>query len=400
MKMISKSISTMAALQPAFYKEGVLIPHLKVSIEVGTFVFILVKENEQIIKRIAQFLDYEVNNDKAGKTLKFIVYPTMDCTYLQTTVDVLDLAFPYHDCEDHSRTGATNMIRVDTSTTLFPCDSHHCPSEESFAKSVWNDLERVRSVIRRMLTSSSMQQGNFAKKRVQTYIGTKTFRYIERFVDGINGITISPARSHSHIIFDIRPGLAASSERKVCECSKIAFAGKTGVATLTRLFGNLSVIGLRRRRPRLADPVQPLVANDIVHYIVEEERVVSTQFEYAKEINRLIVEVAYRPYLARFNAEGHAVNCSNTRVANAISRINNDEDNNNNNVGNTNTISNNNDNDEILLGAEFTYQGDQYEVINVLNDHVVVVASLDGNIAVEMQLDRALVQQLCLEYLE
>jgi hypothetical protein len=385
----------MATLQPKFYKEGVLVPHLKMSIEVGTFASILHNKNEVNVKKIAQFIDYDVN-DEGEKKLKFVIYPTREITFLQTT-RIQDVAFAYREPHDHVRTGATNIIMVDASTTLFPCDSHLCPAEESFAKSVWNDLERVRNVMRRMLTSSSMQQGNFAKKRVQTYISTPSFRYIERHVDGVNGVTISPTRSQSQILFDIGPGLTASSMRKVCECSKISFGGETGISALTSLFGNLSVIGLRRRRPRLADPAQNLVANDIVHFIVEEEGVVSAQFEYAKEMNRMIVEVSYRPYIASFDSNGHPVNCNNTRVANAISRIDATATNNNHNNGGNN---NNVNNGVIVLGSEFTYQDHQYEVVNTIDEHMVLAASLDGDIAVEIQLNRALVEQLCLEYLE
>jgi hypothetical protein len=54
----------------------------------------------------------------------------------------------------------------------------------------------------------------------------------------------------------------------------------------------------------------------------------------------------------------------------------------------------------IVLGSEFTYQDHQYEVVNTIDEHMVLAASLDGDIAVEIQLNRALVEQLCLEYLE
>ena len=46
----------MATLQPKFYKEGVLVPHLKMSIEVGTFASILHNENELNVKRIASLI--------------------------------------------------------------------------------------------------------------------------------------------------------------------------------------------------------------------------------------------------------------------------------------------------------------------------------------------------------
>ena len=53
----------MATLQPKFYKEGVLVPHLKMSIEVGTFASILHNENELNVKRIGQLIDYDVNDE-------------------------------------------------------------------------------------------------------------------------------------------------------------------------------------------------------------------------------------------------------------------------------------------------------------------------------------------------
>lgn len=381
---------TMATHSPCFHKEGVIIPHLKLYIEVGTYLFILRNENGVERKRIGQFIDYELNY-YGEKRFKFQIIPSMIIIYLVGFTRICDLAFVRYD---NVPAGVENQVQVAATTTTFPCDSPVCPTEESTSKLVWHDLERIRVCVRRMLTSSSMQQANFACKRVVTHIGKSTFSYLRRNLEGNDGVTITPGRKHTQLIFGIGAGLTAGTERTVFDSTRMSFSGQNGIRALTSIFGNLAVIGLRRRRPRIDDPPQPLVRNDIVHYIVEEEGVVSVKFEYSQGTNRMAVAISYRPYVVAFNNDGGALNCPNVGVANAIGRriVNNThevEDNVMEEDGNHQLV--------VVVDDEFTYQENQYSVRRVDGDRVFVV-SLDFDVEIEVELPLADVGLLIREY--
>ncbi len=95
--------------------------------------------------------------------------------------------------------------------------------------------------------------------------------------------------------------MTAVSKREAFACEFLVFRNNNGVDALTSLLGTLTVLGMRRKRPRVDAGPSPLRTNDIVHYLVEEEAVVSARLVYAKEVGRLTVELGYSPYVVSFN---------------------------------------------------------------------------------------------------
>jgi hypothetical protein len=162
----------MAAMQPAYGKEGILIPSLKAILEVGTYVVYCdtsraVGDNE----RIARIIDY--NYDEQGKRkMSLHIYNETGGNFVPIgnvyAIDIHDLAFAVSNSESHQNFGRTNIVCINSNCTdgvAFPCNSPQCPIAVSFSRSIWNDIERVRAMFRKMLTSSSMQQGQFTRKR-------------------------------------------------------------------------------------------------------------------------------------------------------------------------------------------------------------------------------------------
>jgi hypothetical protein len=387
----------MAAMaQPAYGKEGVLIPSLKAILEVGTFVVYKHRvRNDEQEERIARIIDTIYDNE-GKKKMKLHVY---DILGLYVNVQcyasqILDVAFLSDD--PGSIAGRKNVVHFRNDQTdgkRFPCDSPDCPIEVSYSRCIWNDLERMRALVRRMLTSSTMQQGQFARKREYTYINRQTFSFVKRMLADHEGVEHSPAgATYKRVVFDITAGLTAVSKREAFACEFLVFRNNNGVDALTSLLGTLTVLGMRRKRPRVDAGPSPLRTNDIVHYLVEEEAVVSARLVYAKEVGRLTVELGYSPYVVSFNNAGHPMNCNNARVSNAITRNNLPEDTHHSSTSNA------------LIGMQFELPDNE--------DDTFVVVSIDATDVsfcfcakveqggAEVRLQRVIVEQLVNHYLE
>lgn len=117
----------------------------------------------------------------------------------------------------------------------------------------------------------------------------------------------------------------------------------------------------------------------------------------------MVIAISYRPYIVAFDPEGNALNCDNNRVSNAIGRrpANANPEANNNNIEDANSMEMEEDNNNhlVVVDAEFTYQHNQYSVRRIDHERVVV-ASLDFDAEVEIELPRADVGQLIIrEYI-
>jgi hypothetical protein len=146
------------------------------------------------------------------------------------------------------------------------------------------------------LGSASLNQGNYNTRKEKVSISIDTFQYLNRQVVDKEGVTIRNGQ-RSKIVYELKEGLQAFSNKRACVSQAINFEQSTGVWELTKLFGSFTVFGIRQRRPKLADPLRKLETYDGIHYLVEQENRVSASLEYAKGLRQLTVMVAYRHYL-------------------------------------------------------------------------------------------------------
>jgi hypothetical protein len=128
--------------------------------------------------------------------------------------------------------------------------------------------------------------------------------------------------------------------------------------------------------------------NDMVHYLMEEDNVVSAKLEYCKQIGRLTVELAYSPYIVSFNNVGRPINCTSERVINAITRTA---------TTGTQVCTHH---DDTLLGAQFMHNDELYNVVSI-DAHFCFCAQVEGDgDNVEVRMQREVVKQLVDDYLE
>jgi hypothetical protein len=111
--------------------------------------------------------------------------------------------------------------------------------------------------------------------------------------------------------------MVATSKRCRLACSSTCFYGEGDINVLVALFGQLSVVGLRQRRPKLAD--QQLVQNDIVNYFEEGENECVSTFDM-REDGKLYIRVAYRAYHYVSGIKGTPLNCPSSAVHAVITR--------------------------------------------------------------------------------
>lgn len=379
-------------------------------IELGTFIVYLQERN----KLYGRIIDYDEGSTTQLKVEQFDSGGKISCIILSAS-NVSDIAF-VSPSEDPTYAGMNNIFENPSVLYRFPCEAPDCCVSESYAATVWKGLERVRRMLRRMLSSSNQNQGIFAKRRAETYLSSATFGYIRRHLIGRNGVSFVTGRRYHRFDMQLQEGLSAVTTRKTYECERIEFAAKEGVDALTGIVGSICVLGLRRLRPKVDDPPVPLIGNDVVHYIVEEEGSVSVAFEYFAAINRFILEASYKPYVVMFDGNGLAITCPSSRVADAIARrqaynySNNIKQNNGINQGNYDDNSDDDDDDEQnnsnthfcikdcdLVGSEFEMEEQVFQVVSVNKGEVIVTCDEDNAIT---KMDREEVEGLVDKYLE
>jgi hypothetical protein len=136
-------------------------------------------------------------------------------------------------------------------------------------------------------------------------------------VNNKEGVSIVDG-TRSNIVYELKEGLQAFSNKRVCVSKLIEFKQSDGVNELTKMIGCFAVFGIYQRRPKLTNRMRKLEIYDGVHYLLEEDDRVSASLEYAKGLRQLTVMV-YRHYLANWKA-GIAQHISSRKQSNTTSR--------------------------------------------------------------------------------
>ena len=198
------------------------------------------------------------------------------------------------------------FISNDNSSFNFPCESPPFTLRQSVSKSIWIDIARVRRTFRRLLSSSSLHQGSFSRRSDVAYISVDTFAHIQQQARRL-GVSEGNGRA-SEIMYEVKDGLQLFSRKQSCQSQTLEFKGTSGVKALTKIFGAFAVIGIRRRRPKLKDCVRKLQCNDGVHHLTEKEGEVNAKLDYAQDMGRMKITIAYSLFYPKWIGTTGSVN--------------------------------------------------------------------------------------------
>lgn len=402
---------TITMTEPAFAKASVLLTHRKLRADVGSFILLV---NLPSTAAIARIIDTSESNlvlilkyySVGQKNRKEVSCKGSEPEWIDTN-RIDDIVFVLLD-DERKKEKHTWFGRKDTFVSVddddndkhtFPCDSPLFKLEQSIARQIWEETQDIRMTFRHLLGSASLNQGDDNTRKEKVSVSIDTFKYLERQVVDTEGVTICGGK-RSKIVYEVKEGLQAFSNKRACVSKSIKFENTRGVHALTELIGTFAIFGIRQRRPKLADPLRKLETYDGVHYLVEEEDRVSASLEYAKGLRQLTVMVTYQHYLVRW-LNGVPQNVPTTLLKDAIMYHRNgnisstgaDDPHGNMTQGNATT-----DDNKCLLGASFEYHGELKKVTNVCdgNTFCECTSNTSGEIH---NLQRVLVETLVMDYL-
>jgi hypothetical protein len=290
----------MADLKPAFHKVGIFMPNIKLIVDIGTFLVISTRgkettEDKDSSKKtvIVRLMDKQDDNRILLQLYTFeaqqmVIKSPVPCYWARIeSILTFDLCFVFNkETEEHDASSQHNLLgRKDCFFILqgireFPCSHRLYPlAGVSLSSSVFNEMEGVRLLLHKLMGRMTMHQSECATSVGWTYLSAVTHKYFRCQLQGMHGVTFKSSSTKTRIDYEILNGIVATSKRCCLACSSTYFYGEGGINALVALFGQLSVVSLRQRRPKLADPPQQLVQNGIVNYFEEGENDCASTFD-------------------------------------------------------------------------------------------------------------------------
>ena len=392
------------------------MPHLRTMLDLGSF---LTTYAFNKVKSVARLVDWKVQ-DGDNKMVYLNFYnvtssaPTASSQYplscymtevSQTSksmwlpVDCIDdLAFVFlrKEVEDllYVAQGRTDcfvtMTRADKSEYYLTFSSF--PPLHSLSKAVWDGMNRVRNLLRKMLCSTRQDQGVYSCRREKTWVDNNTWTYLCRGFDRLdlsNGFKAS-TKTSSKISHEILPGLVSTSKRQSFIVDTVAFFGPDGERAVSDLFGHSSTVGLRQRRPKVDDPPKTLLVNDVVNYLCRDEENVrpSVKFEYMHCECQFLVQLAFLPYFVNTDSDGIPKEVPPSPQLNNLLTRSDPKQNNEQEEGH---------NDLLTVGAKFIFDNKLLKVVSISQDEVIVTTREEDY---NERMPKNLVEDLIEQYLE
>jgi hypothetical protein len=104
-----------------------------------------------------------------------------------------------------------------------------------------------------LLGSALLNQGNYNTLKEKVSISIDTFQYLNQQVVDKEGVTAIRNGRRSKIVYELKEGLHAFSNKRACVSQEINFEQRTGVWEITKLFGSFTVFRIQQRQPKLAN---------------------------------------------------------------------------------------------------------------------------------------------------
>ena len=166
--------------------------------------------------------------------------------------DICDLVFVlgqnYNTVDQFIWIGRSDTyVRVDgdNNNSTFPCDSQLYTLDQSISRLLWNEIQRVQILFRGLLSSSSLHQGSFDKRKGKVFVSNKTFCYITQQVERKEGVSIAEGGTIGEITYELQAGLQSISRKQQCLSTTISFSRSHRVKLLADTFGSFSIFGIR-----------------------------------------------------------------------------------------------------------------------------------------------------------
>jgi hypothetical protein len=326
--------STMAELLPSYGKIGLFVATLKAVIDYGSFIVITSingTENElaQLINgnadtKEATVITLQTWEEDSSKVKHCRMHNPPAAEQIVAVDRIVDIAFVVgSNTPDVMKDDIIGRCGCYWSSSAaiqtFPCSSPLYLLERSYARSVWEEMERVRRLLRKMMCRQCQHQGEITKARESTYLSHNTFSYFQRLVARLDEEATEQTKTRSYIDYNLHNGLSRSSKRRIVETTQIEIKGNKAMIAAV---GQLATIGIRSRRPRLKQGILRLIENDAVHYLEEDNESVSVRFDHADD-GRLFIQIRYLTYhFVPNRVDGAAINCNSTLVAKLVARYN------------------------------------------------------------------------------
>tara|TARA_B110000238_G_scaffold189937_1_gene222582 strand:- start:107 stop:1363 length:1257 start_codon:yes stop_codon:yes gene_type:complete len=312
---------------PLDKKEGVYIPRLNTTVDLGSFVTWCTIGK---VISVARLIDWRVNDDKKMVFVNNYVSMTTSAIANQHTMSrylrnvsqckqaiwlnvdcIIDIAFVFlrKEVEDltyviQGRTDCwVTVTRADASEYPLTFSSFP-PLPNSIPRAVWDGTTRVRVLLRKMLSSTRQDQGNYATHKDKVYVDYNTWAYLYRRFGRLHADFEVTMMESSLITHEILPGLVSTTKRRFRKVETVSFRGLNGERAINELFGQAATVGVRQRRPKVADPPRTLLVNDAVNYLCVDENEVSVRFQYTHGDSSLQIYLAFRPYFVAINNDG------------------------------------------------------------------------------------------------
>jgi hypothetical protein len=331
-------------LDPQYHKLGVYVPKLKLLLDIGSFVSFIHIDSVIEVELVARLVDFKVVDSvpliqvnifqRVGETglqhpvSRWIVQVSQTLRVVWTTVDkLIDICYVFlrstvdsllYICQGRKDCYVTER-RIDGSDydafLPFPCDcGEHFPLEVSHLKEVWIAFDKIRVMIRKLLSSSRKDQGNFQKRTDSCSISLTAWKYLQRQVaEGELGFEIrfsrGQKRSRSENV--LLPGMSSISQKRLFSAEALAFSG---LDMLVSILGESSVFGVRHKPPKLGESARAIVENDSINYISE------CKMSY-DSMCKMSLTLWYKQYQTKFSRLGVPVDCPIVRLSRILRRL-------------------------------------------------------------------------------
>jgi hypothetical protein len=292
------NLLTMADNSPHYEELPVFWPRLKAFIEIGSFIFFYVNENNEKTRRqlgqivcstsgtqVKVLLFNKPNNgthlrhitSEIGRSLTEVVQTSE--TKVIFTKDIHDIAWVFDEGTLSAMSaylqGISNVfiVRFDSNNqqiknfVSFPCNHPGCIIPKSLAKKLYDDLERVRDLLTQVLCRRSELQGEKARVLKHSFACHEFWSWLKLVL----------VQDHSMIIHDEltckKPRIRLIHQMKRIKVSTetlyeiFRFETKNDLERLRGLFGETILYGVREKFPKLGLGAMALVGNEALNII-------------------------------------------------------------------------------------------------------------------------------------
>jgi len=394
--MVEDEMIDLAILEPVFHEEGIVVPHLKVLVDIGTFVRLVALPGRPPLGRLLKWrIDAAPGRNGAGKLVLVNFYNretggklshlSTVSKYMSVVVqsgasswvdvgDLEDICFVFSRSKVDDMTyvaqGRSDCFLTEGPLVLFfPCQSSVFRMEQSLMGTIWHDMSLIRRVLLKLLCSTRQDQGEAATARDIVTISPQGWGYIKRRAHTFSGgVTQMVSLAKTRVEYEVMTGGASVSKRRMYETDSLSFSGHDGVRAIAGLFGECSILGIRQRRPKLSHGVRQTVTNETFNCLEE------LKFHY---FNRSVsVAVRYTAYHFNTSRDGEPMKCPNIMVRAVLMRqpasmeLLDDEQ--------AEQTPNESD-DALVVGEKFNMNGSIYQII-ALNETTCDVSN--GNVTI------------------